>query len=283
MRVCLTAALQQAGFVVNQAGNAADALALAETFEPDLILSDIVMAQGDGFMLLSKLRAQVPTATTPVVLMTGDAELATLNGLRHGMELGADDFLRKPFTPDVLLAAVRARLRKQDLLAAQADRDRAWLNQMLEATHDIVLFVRVATQQVAYLNLAGRQALGGPEGARFSLGELLGSGAAQQLVSVCLPQAREQNMWRGEISIRCKSGLEVATHAVVQLHKTDDGHEEYFSMVANPSDGAGRPFAGSPRMSDLNIKSLTVAGLDGVAVIKQDGRFVFTPRPMRGL
>ena len=75
------------------------------------------MDKVDGYLTLSSLRNEPATAAIPFILMTGLADNA---GMRHGMELGADDYLPKPFTIDALYAAVEARLKK-----AQAVRDEA--------------------------------------------------------------------------------------------------------------------------------------------------------------
>ncbi len=64
---------------------------------------------GAGYTTLAKLREDAATAAIPFILMTGMADAA---GMRHGMELGADDYLPKPFKVDELYAAVNARLRK---------------------------------------------------------------------------------------------------------------------------------------------------------------------------
>ena len=78
---------------------------------PDLILCDVNMDKVDGYLTLSALRSEPSTATIPFILMTGLADHA---GMRHGMELGADDYLPKPFNPRELVARVRAILRRME-------------------------------------------------------------------------------------------------------------------------------------------------------------------------
>jgi len=70
------------------------------------------------------LRTEAPTASIPFILMTGLADNA---GMRHGMELGADDYLPKPFTTDALYAAVDARLKKAQTVHDEAERKLAHL------------------------------------------------------------------------------------------------------------------------------------------------------------
>ncbi len=85
---------------------------------PDLILCDVNMGKVDGYLTLASLRTEAPTAAIPFILMTGLADNA---GMRHGMELGADDYLPKPFTTDVLYAAVEARLKKSQTVRDEAE------------------------------------------------------------------------------------------------------------------------------------------------------------------
>ncbi len=82
---------------------------LARRHQPDLILCDINMPEMDGFQVLETLRAEPGFADTPFVFLTALDDRANL---RRGMNLGADDYLTKPFTRDELMAAVNARLRK---------------------------------------------------------------------------------------------------------------------------------------------------------------------------
>ena len=91
---------------------------------PDLILCDVNMDKVDGYLTLSSLRNEAPTAAIPFILMTGLADNA---GMRHGMELGADDYLPKPFTIDGLYAAVDARLKKAQTVREEAERKLAAL------------------------------------------------------------------------------------------------------------------------------------------------------------
>ncbi len=98
--------LEQAGYRASTAGSAEDALALARRDPPDLILLDIGLPGMDG---LEALRLFRQAADTPVIFVSARRrELDTILGL----ELGADDYVTKPFNPDVLLARVKAVLRR---------------------------------------------------------------------------------------------------------------------------------------------------------------------------
>ncbi|HZI34093.1 MAG TPA: hybrid sensor histidine kinase/response regulator, partial [Candidatus Binatia bacterium] len=95
--------------------------AKARELLPDLILCDVKMNnQADaGYTTLARLREDAVTAAIPFILMTGFADSA---GMRHGMELGADDYLPKPFKVDELYATVNTRLRKVKTVREDAER-----------------------------------------------------------------------------------------------------------------------------------------------------------------
>ncbi len=119
LREMMQLALRQKGFDVIQAENGTRGIELARKELPDLIMCDVNMDKVDGYVTLSSLRNEPATAAIPFILMTG---LADNDGMRHGMELGADDYLAKPFTIDALYAAVDARLKKTQTLRAEAER-----------------------------------------------------------------------------------------------------------------------------------------------------------------
>ena len=124
LREMIHLALKQKGFEVIEAINGADGIEKARKELPDLILCDVNMEKVDGYLTLSSLRTEAPTASIPFILMTGLADNA---GMRHGMELGADDYLPKPFTTDALYAAVDARLKKAQTVRDEAERKLAHL------------------------------------------------------------------------------------------------------------------------------------------------------------
>jgi signal transduction histidine kinase len=119
LREMVQMALRQRGFEVIEAENGAVGIEVAGKELPDLILCDVNMEKVNGYMALSALRNESATASIPVILMTGLADSA---GMRHGMELGADDYLPKPFTLDALYAAVDARLKKAQAVRQEAEK-----------------------------------------------------------------------------------------------------------------------------------------------------------------
>lgn len=119
LREMVHAVLTRRGFAVIEAPDGREGVALARQQQPDLILCDINMQHMNGYLTLAALREDPATAAIPFILMTGYADPA---GMRYGMELGADDYLPKPFTPEQLHAAVEARLRKAQQIREAAER-----------------------------------------------------------------------------------------------------------------------------------------------------------------
>jgi signal transduction histidine kinase/DNA-binding NarL/FixJ family response regulator len=111
-------------FHLVQAGNGKTALAEAEQLRPDLVLTDIMMPDMDGFALLAALRHNPATRTVPVIMLSARAgEEARIDGI----DAGADDYLTKPFSARELLARVDAQL-KLARLRKEAVEQQAALN-----------------------------------------------------------------------------------------------------------------------------------------------------------
>jgi signal transduction histidine kinase len=137
LREVIVISLEHAGFEVIQADNGIVGVQLASAQMPDLILCDVRMEKMDGYRTLAALRQDNVTAPIPVILMTGQADTA---GMRQGMELGADDYLSKPFSVPQLLAAVNARLKKHQTVRELAERKLADLraNISLALPHELL-------------------------------------------------------------------------------------------------------------------------------------------------
>jgi len=89
---------------------------MANQFGPDLIICDIMMPEVDGYGVLDELRRQPQTATIPFIFLTARTDRSDM---RRGMELGADDYITKPFTQSELMGAVHARLDKKRVTDAR--------------------------------------------------------------------------------------------------------------------------------------------------------------------
>ena len=109
----LTRVLRADGFAVLEAAHGQDALRLAQEQAPDLILSVDEMPVMDGYQLLAALRANPDTSAIPFVFISGSTDR---KARRRAMNLGADDYLGKPFTDDEVLDAVQARIQRTQSL-----------------------------------------------------------------------------------------------------------------------------------------------------------------------
>lgn len=109
MRENIAEILELAPYEVIQAANGKEGIALARQFRPDLIICDVMMPELDGFGVLHIIRKDALLAHVPFLFLTAKTELADF---RAGMNLGADDYLTKPFDDLMLLNAVELRLLK---------------------------------------------------------------------------------------------------------------------------------------------------------------------------
>ena len=113
IRETLVDLLQFNQLQVLSASNGEEGLALAQRHQPDVILSDVTMPQMDGFALLAALRADDRTRSIPVIIISASVEAERM---RQSMDLGAEDYITKPFTEDQIIRSIRARLEKKALL-----------------------------------------------------------------------------------------------------------------------------------------------------------------------
>ena len=107
--------LEQAGYQVTTAADGASALEAAHRESPDLIVLDLMLPEMDGLEVCRQLRRESATAQTPIIMLTAKSdEIDKVVGL----EVGADDYVTKPFGRRELLARVRALLRRSEYPAA---------------------------------------------------------------------------------------------------------------------------------------------------------------------
>jgi PAS domain S-box-containing protein len=231
-RDCVQRPLRSQGFVTLEAAESAEGIRLARERQPDLILSDVHIDGTDGYALLETLREDSRTATIPVVLMTGMADEVRS---RRAMELGADDFLAKPFSPETLLATVQAQLRKRQVQSKHSDEIRSRLLAIIEATTDLVAIADVQTQGVLYLNRAGRRMIGrglGEDLSQQHLADFYPPWALRRLQTVAIPAVLREGVWNGETAFLNRDGREVPVSQLIQAHRGAEGTVEYLSTIA---------------------------------------------------
>lgn len=103
--------LSKEGYLVIGAKNGIEGLDIAQKHRPDLILLDIMMPKLDGLEVCKRLKGAPETARIPVVMLTAKAQEADKV---LGLELGADDYITKPFSPREMVARVKAVLRRSE-------------------------------------------------------------------------------------------------------------------------------------------------------------------------
>jgi DNA-binding response OmpR family regulator len=102
--------LGRSGYRVLQAHDGEEALALATEHVPDLAVLDVGMPKLDGFEVVRRLRAQESTSGMPVIMLTARAQDTDVE---EGFNAGANDYLRKPFSPQELRARVQSMLARR--------------------------------------------------------------------------------------------------------------------------------------------------------------------------
>jgi CRP-like cAMP-binding protein/AmiR/NasT family two-component response regulator len=101
--------LELGGYHVMTASNGKEGVSVAQQYHPDLIICDIMMPVLDGYGVIHLLGKNIETARIPFIFLTAKSERSDI---RKGMELGADDYIMKPFSDTELLNSVEARLKK---------------------------------------------------------------------------------------------------------------------------------------------------------------------------
>jgi DNA-binding response OmpR family regulator len=105
LRELVSYRLTRSGYQVIGAGDGQEALELAAECTPDVMVLDVMMPKLDGYELTRRVRAEASLRSIPVILLTARSQEADID---RGYEVGADDYLEKPFNPDELVARVRA-------------------------------------------------------------------------------------------------------------------------------------------------------------------------------
>jgi CRP-like cAMP-binding protein/CheY-like chemotaxis protein len=146
MRENTTEILELAEFEVVTAPNGKKGSVLAKEIIPDLIICDIMMPELDGYGVFHILSKDIKTAGIPFIFLSAKAEK---NEIRKGMELGADDYLTKPFEDTELLSAIESRLKKHETLKKFHTNDLPTLNQFFDNARGIVELEELSHQRPA--------------------------------------------------------------------------------------------------------------------------------------
>lgn len=121
--------LELAGYNVTMAENGKIGVEVAKKILPDVIVCDIMMPELDGYEVLQALDKNSKTSSIPFIFLTAKTEKIDM---RKGMNLGADDYLTKPFSENELLEAIQSRLKKHDFLKREFSRSIEGVSQFIE-------------------------------------------------------------------------------------------------------------------------------------------------------
>ena len=105
--------LQLSGYLVETASNGRAGVEVAKKYQPNIIVCDIMMPELDGYGVLENLSKNETTKYIPFIFLSAKTER---HDIRKGMDLGADDYITKPFTEDELISAIESRIAKASIL-----------------------------------------------------------------------------------------------------------------------------------------------------------------------
>ncbi len=137
----ITGILKLAHYNVSSANEGKTGVQMAKETHPDLILCDIMMPGLDGYSVFHILHKDPETASIPFVFLTAKTDK---HDIRHGMNLGADDYVTKPFDGHELLKVVEVRLKKNALLKASFTNDLDDVNDFFKRARELKEFNRLS-------------------------------------------------------------------------------------------------------------------------------------------
>jgi two-component system alkaline phosphatase synthesis response regulator PhoP len=115
--------LDKEGYDVSSVLTGEEALQITQKIHPDLILLDLMLPGLDGLEVCKTLKKQADTSEIPIIMLTAKGEESDVV---TGLEIGADDYISKPFSPKVLIARVRAMMRRKKQ-ATQSDAEKKYI------------------------------------------------------------------------------------------------------------------------------------------------------------
>lgn len=130
--------LTEENYIVVTAKNGKDGIELIKQELPALILCDILMPGVDGYEVLTEIQKYKDTRSIPFIFLSAKVEK---QDVRRGMQLGADDYIFKPFTADEVLSAIETRLKKREMLVAdlESNSDESKPHKKLDITEKIFM------------------------------------------------------------------------------------------------------------------------------------------------
>ncbi len=136
--------LELSKYKVVTAKNGKEGIEIAQKEKPDLIICDIMMPVLDGYGVLHLLSKSASTASIPFIFLTAKAERSDM---RKGMEMGADDYVTKPFDDIELLNAVESRLKKAETMKQEFSKNMEGLNEFISSVKGIEELKKLSTER----------------------------------------------------------------------------------------------------------------------------------------
>jgi CRP-like cAMP-binding protein/CheY-like chemotaxis protein len=136
--------LELANYNVLQAENGKIGVEIAQKMKPDLIICDIMMPVLDGYGVIHLLNKNQETASIPFIFLTAKSERLDF---RKGMEMGADDYISKPFDDIELLNAIESRLKKAEILKAEFSKNVEGLNKFFDEVRKVDDLKKLSTDR----------------------------------------------------------------------------------------------------------------------------------------
>ncbi len=189
LRSLLQRFLRESGFYVSAAKKAAEARLLMEQYKFDLLIVDIMMPEESGLEFLEKLRKE---SNVPVIMLTAMGET---EDRISGLEIGADDYLPKPFEPKELVLRIKSILRrapveKQDVCDFLNFGGCSYNLQTKELLTKHGEIIHITPVEQALLNILGVKS--GQVFSREKLAELLGAGQSPRSIDVQITRLRKK-------------------------------------------------------------------------------------------
>lgn len=236
IRLKILEILEYEGFETISAENGRIGVQLAKTYLPDLVLCDVVMPELSGYGVLFQLRSNPLSATIPFIFLTART---AMSDRREGMNLGADDYLTKPFQIDDLLSAIHIRLEKHSAISEQASKQLEDLR--LDLSRTLPHELRTPLQEMfgasdLLIEFGPNMLQESNENDIVEIGEIIRASTLrlQQLVENYLlyadlrlmeydPERRRQEMWQSDEFMKTEHLIRaVATHKAKESQRQDD-------------------------------------------------------------
>ncbi|HAV61382.1 MAG TPA: hypothetical protein DCY13_03350, partial [Verrucomicrobiales bacterium] len=270
----IRSALKGLGFEVLTSESGTEGLEIIRNVRPALVISDLHMGEMDGLSVLAATREQPETRAIPFIFMTGDASTASY---RRGMEMGADDFLIKPFDADQLRRSVESRFTRLKGVSAEIEQARDRLFSMMDAMPNLVAVAEGDALALTYLNPYGRDLLelsADEKLAGLHLFDFLPGWALAKALHEAMPDTLRDGSWTGEMALTGRRGCEHHVSMQWVQNGTNPDGEPCIGLIARDITEQRRQKAGLERGEEL-FRVIAENAADIIALLDPAGQSLF--------